>query len=50
MCRRTGGGRSKRVVKIDPRIGFTIPDDPKSVIKTKKVYLSPSGPGFSGEW
>ncbi len=43
-------GREVVTVQLDPRIGFTLPEDSKSVIKNKKVYLSPTGPGFSGEW
>jgi hypothetical protein len=49
-CEETGGGRRKRVLSLDPRLGFTIPDGPKSMIKNKKVYLGPMGPGFYGEW
>ncbi len=49
-CLQMPGGRTRRVIAIDPRLGITIPDDPKSVIKNKKIYIGPSGPGFSGEW
>lgn len=49
----TVNGRGKREVQLDPRIGFTLPEDSKSVIKNKKVYLTPTSPGgvgFSGDW
>ena len=46
----TRNGREIVTLQLDPRIGFTLPDDTKSLIKNKKVYLSPTGPGFSGEW
>jgi hypothetical protein len=46
----TKGGQVRHDVTIDPRIGIALPDGSNSVIKNKKVYLSPSGPGFSGEW
>ena len=49
-CQRMPGGRTRRVIAIDPRLRITIPDDPKSVIKNKTVFIGPGGPGFSGEW
>ncbi len=48
---RSWGGQQETQLMIDPRFGFTLPDDPKSVIKSKKIFYSPaSGLGFSGEW
>lgn len=45
------GGRDRVVMELDPRIGFTLPEDAKSKIKNKKVYLMPAqGLGFSGEF
>lgn len=49
-CKRIADGHSHVIYKLDPRLGFTIPDDPKSVITNKKVFLSPAGLGFSGNW
>lgn|GEM_PF-3905435 len=49
-CMNQGGGHSRRVIVFDPRLGISIPDDPKSTIKNKKIYIGPTGPGFSGEW
>lgn len=49
----TRNGRDHMEVQLDPRIGFTLPDDPKAIIKNKKVYVTPAkvpGVGFSGEW
>jgi hypothetical protein len=49
----TVNGRGKTEVQLDPRIGFTLPEDSKSVIKNKKVYLTPTSPGgvgFTGDW
>jgi hypothetical protein len=46
-----GTAHSRPYLRIDPRIGFTIPDDPKDLVKNKKVFWSPaSGFGFYGEW
>ncbi len=43
-------GHKRVVLKLDPRIGFTLPEDEKSYIKNKKVFISPfTGIGFSGE-
>jgi hypothetical protein len=49
-CLQMPGGRTRRVIAIDPHLGITIPDDPKSAIKNKKIYIGPTGPGFFGEW
>lgn len=51
-CSNLPGGRTKDDIVIDPRLGFTIPDDKNSVIKNKKVYITPTKPGlgFSGDW
>ncbi|MGE3681118.1 MAG: hypothetical protein AB7G93_05270 [Bdellovibrionales bacterium] len=46
-------GQNKMDLVLDPRIGFTLPEDEKSAIKNKKIYISPvpgQGLGFSGEW
>lgn len=49
-CEKTADGNSRRRYRLDPRLGFTIPDDPKSKITNKKVFLAPTGLGFSGDW
>ena len=49
-CARDSHGQARAKVRLDPRLGFTIPDGPKSVITNKKVYIDPRGLGFSGDW
>lgn len=50
-CSSPVNGRSKPELVLDPRIGFTLPEDEKSLVKNKKVFFSPlNGVGFSGEW
>jgi hypothetical protein len=52
-CEPDANGRNRRMYRLDPRLGFTIPDDKKSVITNKKVFinpLAPTGLGFSGDW
>jgi len=45
-------GQNKTEVHIDPRLGFTLPEDPKSTVKNKKIFVSPFKPGvgFSGDF
>jgi hypothetical protein len=50
-CGPDAHGQARASYTIDPRIGFTIPDEPNSAIKDKKIFLSPfNGLGFSGTW
>jgi hypothetical protein len=49
-CARDATGQKRASVRLDPRLGFTIPDGKNSVIKNKKVFVGPRGLGFSGDW
>lgn len=50
-CVTGSDGRDRVVLELDPRIGLTLPEDEKSLIRKKKVYLMPGqGLGFSGEF
>jgi hypothetical protein len=53
-CETLANGQVRHTVRLDPHLGFKLPDDPKSLIKNKEIYLDPAnhplGVGFSGDW
>lgn len=43
-------GQRRIQLSLEPRLGVKLPDSPHSAIKNKSIYVTPLGPGFSGDW